>query len=159
MATIFRSVRHGSDNVDYSSADAAALAAATAGVAANALAIAALQAASRGFRGKGNAGADAIAADYPFVLDDAGKLVNMNRGTAQTATVALMATVAFTVMQDVLTLRQGGVGAFTLTPVSGSVTITPAPGKTLVSNGVGAIVALVPISTNVWQAYGDLVPS
>jgi hypothetical protein len=136
-----------------------AVAANTAAIAANTAAIALLTASARGFRGQGNAGADATGADYPFVLDDAGKCVNMNKATAQTATAPLNATVAFVAWQDVVSLRQAGAGAFTLTPVSGAVTIVPPPGKTLVSNGVGSIVSLLYIGANTWQAYGDLVPS
>ncbi len=159
MATIFKSVRHGSDNVDYSAADAALLAAHTVSIAANTAAITTNTAAARGFRGLGNAGVAVTAADYPAVLDDAGKRIDMNRGTAQTATIPLNATIAFVVDQDVLTWRQVGVGAFTLTPATGAVTITPPPGKTLVSNGAGSVVSAVKTGTNTWQAYGDLVPS
>lgn len=120
--------------------------------------VATLQSYARGFRGQGNGAADATAADYTAVLDDAGKLVTMNRASAQTATVPPNSGVAFVALKDVLTWLQVGAGAFTLTPGAG-VTITAPPGKTLVSNGVGAVVAAVKVGTNAWQAYGDLVPS
>lgn len=128
-------------------------------VAANTAAIAVNTASARGFRGKGNGGADVTAATYTSVLDDAGKRTDMNRATAQTPTIPTNAQVPFVVDQDVLTWRQVGAGAFTLTPFDGTVTIVPPPGKTLVSNGVGAIVSAAKCGTNTWQAYGDLVPS
>lgn len=144
MATVFKSVRLGSDNVDYSAADAAALAAATA--------------ASRGFRGKGNGAVTEADADNIAVLDDAGKVIYMDRATAQTATIPPNSSVAFVVDQDVLTWRQVGAGAFTVTAGSGVTLVLP-PGKTAVSNGAGAVVSALKVATNTWHVYGDLVPS
>lgn len=131
---------------------------AAAASAANTASITTLTASSRGFRGQGNGGVDATGADYTAVLDDAGKLVTMNRATAQTATTPPNASVAFTAFQDVLTHLQVGAGAFTVTAGAGVTLILP-PGKTAVSNGVGSIVSQVRIATNTWQVYGDLVPS
>lgn len=129
-----------------------------AAVAVNTASIATLTAASRGFRGQGNGGADVTAASYTAVLDDAGKLTTMNRATAQTPTIPPNAGVAFAAFSDVLSWIQIGAGAFTVTPGAG-VTLVPPPGKTLVSNGQGAVVSAFRYTADTWYVYGDLIPS
>lgn len=119
----------------------------------NTSAITTLQANARGFRG-GNA---QTGTSYTAVLDDAGKLVTHSNGSASTFTIPPNSSVAYA-LYEVLTYMQIGAGATTLTPGSG-VTINAAPGKTLVTNGAGAIVSLVKTATNTWYAYGDLVPA
>jgi hypothetical protein len=91
------------------------------------------------------------------VLADAGKKLYSNVAGAHTFTIPLNATIAFGA-NDVITLIQQGAGAFTMTPVSGSVTLIAPTGKTLVSKGVGAIVQCTPRpgALDTWNVYGDL---
>jgi hypothetical protein len=107
---------------------------------------------ARGFRGI-NA---QTGTSYTPVLDDAGKLITHSNASASTMTPPTNASVPYA-LGEVLTYLQIGAGATTIT-VSGT-TLNPAPGKTLVTNGAGAIVSLVKIATNTWYVYGDLVPA
>ena len=54
-----------------------------------------------------------------------------------------------------ITLLQAGAATVTLVEGSG-VSITPSPGKTLVFNGVGAVVTVWKDDTDTWFAFGDL---
>ncbi len=106
---------------------------------------------------RGFGGSRTITGNDTLVLADAGGKIYSNAGSGHTLTVPPNASVAFD-GNDVVTVLQQGAGAFTLTQGSG-VTIVPPSGKTLVSNGVGAVVGLTPRpgTLNTWNAYGDLV--
>jgi hypothetical protein len=111
-----------------------------------------LTAAQRGWSGNRT-----FTASDSAVLADAGRKLYSNVAGAHTFTFPLNATVAFGA-NDIITVIQQGAGAFTMTPVSGAVTLIPPTGKTFVSKGVGAIVQATPRpgSLDVWNVYGDL---
>lgn len=136
------------------SADGTTLDGHTTSIATNAADIATLQTYARGFRGI-NA---QTGTTYTFVLDDAGKIVDHSNASASAFTVPPHASVALA-SAEVLTCKQRGAGAITLTPGAG-VTLNAPPGKTLVTNGPRAIASMVQTATlNEWDVYGDLVPS
>lgn len=95
--------------------------------------------------------------DYILVLGDAGKIVEMNCGDADTLTVPPNSSVAFPVGTRV-DVVQYGAGAITLTPGSG-VTIRVNAALTLVTNGTYSGCTLYKRATNEWVAFGDLVPA
>jgi hypothetical protein len=91
---------------------------------------------------------------YALVLDDAGKIVEINNGSANTLTVPLNSTQAFPVGTTV-TILQTGTGQTTITPVSGGVTINATPGLKLRTQWSSA--TLIKRATDTWVAVGDLV--
>lgn len=95
--------------------------------------------------------------DYTLVLTDAGKIVEMNCGDADTLTVPPNGDVAFPVGTRI-DVVQYGAGAITLTPGSG-VTIRVNALLTLVTNGTYSGCTLYKRATNEWVAIGDLVPA
>ena len=94
---------------------------------------------------------------YTLVIGDAGKIVEMNKGTANTLTVPPNSSVAFPTGTRV-DVVQYGAGACTLTPGSG-VTIRVNALLTLVTNGAYSGCTLYKRGTNEWVAIGDLVPA
>ena len=112
---------------------------------------------------RGNLGAAAAAktlnpqtgANYTLVLADAdgGKLVQMNRATAQTLTVPKDATLNFPV-GSVIEVYQEGAGQVTLTPEDGTITIAATPGLKIAAQY--GFVTLVKVAANQWRATGRL---
>lgn len=86
--------------------------------------------------------------DYPLVLTDAGKLVTMDKATANTLTVPLNATVAFPVGTRI-GVRQLGAGATSIA-ATGGVTITQRSG-TLVIGTAGRYASLFKTATDAWE--------
>lgn len=90
---------------------------------------------------------------YTLVIGDVGKIIDMNKDTANTLTVPKNSVVAFTV-GTVVFIRQKGAGQTTIAPVDGDVTINNQDGLKLTGQYAGA--ALVKIDTNTWTAFGSL---
>jgi hypothetical protein len=91
---------------------------------------------------------------YTLVLTDAGKLVQMNKGTANTLTVPKNSSVAFPTGTTIL-CGQIGAGLTTVSPVDGDVTIN-SRGAALKSGGQYAQWSLVKRDTDVWVMSGDI---
>ena len=89
---------------------------------------------------------------YTLVLDDNGKIVEMNNGSANTLTVPLNATVAYPVGAQINVL-QTGTGATTVVATSG-VTINATPGLKLRTQWSSA--TLIKRATDTWVLAGDL---
>lgn len=91
---------------------------------------------------------------YALVIGDAGKLIIMNKGTANTLTVPKNSSVAFatgTIVQVV----QYGAGATTIAPVDGDVTLRSA-NSLLTLYGQYSLASMVKIGTDEWIVSGDL---
>lgn len=91
---------------------------------------------------------------YTLVLGDAGKLITMNKGTANTLTIPKHSAVAFDTGTQIL-VYQGGAGTTTIAPVDGDVTINSAGGL-LDLFAQYSVASLVQISENEWVLSGDL---
>ena len=93
-------------------------------------------------------------ASYTLVLTDGnGKLIDMNRATAQTLTVPTNASVAFAVGTQIL-IRQKGAGQVTIAPAGGvTLNLTNSENKTRKQNSVAGLIKL---ATDTWVACGDL---
>lgn len=92
---------------------------------------------------------------YTLVLADAGKVIEMNSGSANTLTVPTDANVAFQV-GTTITIAQQGTGVTTIAPASG-VTIR-AFNNNRRSAGQNAICSVIKRATNDWWLVGNLVP-
>lgn len=92
-------------------------------------------------------------ASYTAVLSDAGKIIEINNGSANTLTVPPDSTSNFGIGSQI-TVLQTGTGQTTLTPGSG-VTINGTPGLKLRAQWSSA--TLIKRSANTWVALGDLV--
>jgi hypothetical protein len=90
--------------------------------------------------------------DYPLVLADAGKQIEMSYATANTLTVPTNASVAFPVGTQIAVL-QTGAGQTTITP-AGGVTINGYPGLKLAAQWAGCV--LTKRATNTWVVQGGL---
>jgi hypothetical protein len=93
-----------------------------------------------------------IGTTYTLVLDDNGKIVEMNNGSANTLTVPLNATVAYPVGAQINVL-QTGAGQTTVVATSG-VTINATPGLKLRTQWSSA--TLIKRATDTWVLVGDL---
>ena len=91
---------------------------------------------------------------YTLVLTDESKLVDMNKGTANTLTVPPNSSVAFAVGTRIL-IRQKGAGQTTLT-AGGGVTINSSDAALKIYKQYGVAV-LIKIATDTWNAEGNLV--
>ena len=91
--------------------------------------------------------------DYTLALSDAGVMVSMNKGTANTLTVPLNATVAFPIGTQI-PVQQLGAGTTTITP-AGGVTILSLGSLTDLA-GQYATAALIKRATNTWLLVGAL---
>lgn len=91
-------------------------------------------------------------ASYTLVLADAGKMVEMNVGSANNLTVPTDASVAFPVGTRV-DITQYGAGQTTVV-ASGGVTIRATPGLKMRAQYSGA--TLVKRATDEWYLYGDI---
>lgn len=90
---------------------------------------------------------------YTLVVDDAGKLVEMNNASANTLTVPPNSSVAFPVGSQILVL-QTGAGQTTLAPDTG-VTINSKDGNLKLS-AQWCAATLIKRATDVWVVVGDL---
>jgi hypothetical protein len=95
---------------------------------------------------------DQKTASYQFVLSDAGRMIEMNSGSALTFTVAADATVNFKVGTQIHLLRVGAGGVNIA--AAGGVTINATPGLNLRAQWSGA--TLTKRAANVWVLTGDL---
>lgn len=91
--------------------------------------------------------------DYTLVLVDAGKVVEMNKATANNLTVPLNSSVAFEV-GTVVELFQYGAGQTTVV-ATGGVTIRSSGGK-LKLTGQYSGASLRKIATDEWSLVGDI---
>jgi len=92
-------------------------------------------------------------ASYTLALSDAGKIVEMNVGSANDLTVPLDSSVAFPVGTNI-TILQTGAGQTTIV-ATGGVTINATPGLKLRAQWSSA--TLIKRATDTWVAIGDLV--
>jgi hypothetical protein len=92
-------------------------------------------------------------ASYTLVLADAGKIVEMNVGSANDLTVPLDSSEAFPVGTNI-TILQTGAGQTTIV-ATGGVTINATPGLKLRAQWSSA--TLIKRATDTWVAIGDLV--
>jgi len=92
-------------------------------------------------------------ASYTLVLSDAGKIVEMNVGSANNLTVPLDSSVVFPVGSNI-TILQTGAGQTTIV-ATGGVTINSTPGLKLRAQWSSA--TLIKRATDTWVAIGDLV--
>lgn len=90
---------------------------------------------------------------YTLVLGDAGKVVEMNKATANNLTVPLNASVAFEV-GTIIELFQYGAGQTTVV-ATGGVTIRSSGGK-LKLTGQYSAASLRKIATDEWSLVGDI---
>jgi len=90
---------------------------------------------------------------YALVIADDGKLIDMNKATAQTLTVPANASVAFPIGTQIL-VRQKGAGQVTVSPAAG---VTLQSGGGLVKTYVQySVVGLLKTAVNTWNLLGDL---
>lgn len=92
-------------------------------------------------------------ATYTLALTDSGKVLEMNRATAQTLTIPTNATVAFPV-GTTITVLQVGAGQVTIAG-AGGVTVNSA-GSRLKTTQQWSAATLVKRATDTWVAFGDL---
>jgi hypothetical protein len=90
---------------------------------------------------------------YTLVIGDAGKLITMTKGTANTLTVPKNSAVAFPIGTQVL-VYQGGEGTTTIAPVDGDVTINSADNLYDIYAQY-SLVGLIKIATDTWCLFGD----
>lgn len=90
---------------------------------------------------------------YTLVIGDAGKLIRMNKGSANTLTVPLNASVAFAT-GTVILVEQVGSGQTSIA-ATGGVTIN-STGALLNLYGQYSVVCLIKVATNTWTLFGDL---
>lgn len=95
------------------------------------------------------------AASYTLDRADAGRYVQMNRGTGQTITVPLDSAVSIP-LETTFTFEQTGAGALTFA-ASGGVTLNVNSVFTLVSGGQFSVVQLRKTAQNGWTLFGGLV--
>ena len=95
---------------------------------------------------------------YALLGTDAGKLVTMDKGSANTLTVSKNATQAIAIGAQIV-VTQLGAGVTTIAPEDGGVTLRYDATDTLVLNGQYATAALIKIDTDVWLVGGKLTPA
>jgi len=90
---------------------------------------------------------------YTLVIADDGKLIDMNKATAQTLTVPAEAAVAFIIGTQIL-VRQKGAGQVTISPADGVTLQSP---DSLVKTYMQySIVGLLKTAADTWNLLGDL---
>jgi len=89
---------------------------------------------------------------YTSVLDDNGKIVEMNNGSANTLTIPLNSSVAYPVGAQI-NILQTGTGQTTIAATAG-VTVNATPGLKLRAQWSSA--TLIKRATDTWVAVGDL---
>ena len=92
---------------------------------------------------------------YAIVLGDEGKLLRMNKGTAQTVTVPKDATSDLPIGSQILVF-QSGAGATTIAAEDGTITLEYNTDYTLVLDGQFSTVALIKTAANKFLVGGDL---
>jgi hypothetical protein len=92
-------------------------------------------------------------ASYTLILEDLGKLVEINTSSANNLTIPLESSVNFPIGSQIYII-QTGTGQTTIVP-TGGVTLSGTPGLKLRAQNSGA--QLVKKSSNNWVAIGDLV--
>lgn len=92
---------------------------------------------------------------YQLVLGDAGKLIKMNKASANTLTIPKDATVDHPTGTQIL-IMQYGAGATTIAAEDGTITIRYDSDLTLVLNGQYALAACIKIDDNEWVCGGNL---
>ena len=90
---------------------------------------------------------------YTLALTDVAKVVTLTNGSAITLTVPLNSSVAFPIGTQIL-LYQGGAGNVTISPAAG-VTIR-SDGAKLKLNAQYAVAGLLKLGTDEWVAFGNL---
>lgn len=95
------------------------------------------------------------AAAYALVVADAGTIRELSGVTGRALTVPTNAAQAIPVGTEIVLLQRDA-GAWTVTPVDGTVTIEVLATKTLVTGGAGARAVLTKRAANVWNLSGDL---
>jgi hypothetical protein len=93
-------------------------------------------------------------ADYTLVLEDAGKVVDINSGSNQLLTIPDEASVNFTVGTQIVVIRSG-TGEVTITPATASVIVSSAQGF-LSLNWQYSAATLLKTGSDTWYAFGDL---
>ena len=100
---------------------------------------------------------NAQTSSYTLVLDDNGKMIEMNSASANTVTIPLNSSVAFPIGTQI-TVLQTGVGQTVITSPPGGgpggVVINGTPGLSL--RAQWSSVVLIKRATNTWVALGDL---
>lgn len=91
---------------------------------------------------------------YTLALTDAGKLVRMNKATANTLTIPKNSVVAFPVGTYIL-IEQLGAGQTTISPVDGDVTLR-ASESLYHTYGQYSLAALIKTDTDTWLLFGDI---
>jgi hypothetical protein len=90
---------------------------------------------------------------YTLIIGDADKIIDMNKSSAMTLTIPKNSAVAFGI-GTTIAVRQSGVGAITITPIDGDVTVNSENG--LATNGQYAIISLLKVDTNTWTVCNGL---
>jgi hypothetical protein len=93
------------------------------------------------------------AASYTLVLDDQGKVVEMNSGSANNLTIPLNSSVAFPTGTEI-TIIQYGAGRTTIVP-TGGVNLRSVNSWTK-ANGQYSVMGLLKVATDEWYLYGDI---
>jgi hypothetical protein len=96
---------------------------------------------------------EAKTANYTFVLEDRGKIIEFNSASALTATVPTNASVAFD-NGAVIVVSRRGAGDVTIAPASG-VTLRSGDSKLKISKQYAAA-ALIKLDANEWMVVGSL---
>lgn len=91
--------------------------------------------------------------NYELILDDAFKMIDMNKGTALTLTVPKNSSVAFAI-GTIITVRQTGDGQLTIAPVDGDVVLQYPIGLKIIAKY--GMATLVKVATNTWAVTGML---
>ena len=94
-----------------------------------------------------------VSTSYTLILEDLGKLVEINTSSANNLTIPLESSVDFPIGSQIYII-QTGTGQTTIVP-TGGVTLSGTPGLKLRAQNSGA--QLVKKSSNNWVAIGDLV--
>ena len=92
-------------------------------------------------------------ASYTLVLGDAGRIVEMNVGTANNLTVPLNSSVAFVIGTEIV-ISQYGAGQTTIVATSG-VTLRSKSGQLKIGNQYTAV-TLVKVGTDEWYVWGNV---
>jgi hypothetical protein len=90
---------------------------------------------------------------YILVIGDAGKLIDMNKGSVCTLTVPKNSVVAFPI-GTTIAVRQKGIGQVTIIPIDGDVTLNYPDGLKIKSQY--GIASLLKIAENIWTVIGSL---
>ena len=90
---------------------------------------------------------------YTIVLSDAGKLIESNNGSANTISIPLNSSVAFSIGTQLI-IAQYGAGKTRIVGIGG-VTVRSAGGKSYIENQYG-MATIIKIATDEWYLFGDI---